>query len=144
MDSTAGTLPRGGIVNRSVVLVQALHVIGSRANVTAEQRARPSTVQTSVQIQVRIETAVFGDLDVLVTHHVGLVDDLTPGYDAVGLVESKRTLSTLEEIRMAGMPPPTNTLTPDTNMKRARKAARLSPVKREKPVSLDARQMIEL
>ena len=119
-------------------------MIGSRANVAAKQGARPSTVQTSVQIQVRIEAAVLCDLDVLVTHHVGLVDDLTPGYDAVGLVESKWTLSTLEEIRMAGVPRPANTLTPDTNMKRASKAARFSPVKREKPVSLDARQMIEL
>lgn len=45
---------------------------------------------------------------------------------------------------MSDMGSPSNTLTPHTNMEWAREAARLSLVKREKLVSSDARQVVEL
>ena len=114
-------------------------MVGRRTHVTAEQRACLTTVQASVQVEVRIEMGHPCDLPVLVTHHMRLVDELTARYDAVRLVEGQRTHRTLEEIRMADSRRPSNALTPRTDVKGASKALCLSLVKREKPVSSDAR-----
>lgn len=80
----------------------------------------------------------------LVTDHVGLVDNLATGYETVGLVKSERAECTLEKVGMADVGSAPNTLTPGTAVERACKAARLSPIEGEKPVSLNARQVIEL
>ena len=91
-----------------------------------------------------VELDILGDFDVLIAHHVGLVDNLAAGYEAVWLVKGERTHHTLEEVGVANLGAPSDTLAPCTHMKRAREAARLSLVKREKLVSLDARQVVEL
>ena len=91
-----------------------------------------------------VELDILGDFDVLVAHHVGLVDNLAAGYEAVWLVKGKRTHCTLEEVGVANLGAPSDTLTPRTHMEWACEAAGLSLVKREKLVSLDARQVVEL
>ena len=42
-----------------------------------------------------VELDSLGDLDVLIAHHVGLVDNLTASYEAVRFMEGKGTHRTL-------------------------------------------------
>jgi hypothetical protein len=131
MNGTVGALPRIRVIGRPIVLIQTLHVVGRRANVTAEQRPGLSAVQASVQVEVGVELAVFGDFDVLVADHVGLVDNLAAGYEAVWLVKGEWTHRALEEVGVAhlGLGAPSNALTSRTHVERAREATGFSLVK---------------
>ena len=87
---------------------------------------------------MRVELGIFGDLHVLIADHVCLTDYLTASDAAVWLVESERAHGALKEVGVAHVTPPTDTLAPGTDVERAREVARPFPVKREKPVSLNA------
>lgn len=75
-------------------------MVGRRADVTAVERPDRPTLQTGVEVDVRIEVGALADLDVLVAEHARLVDHLTASYQAVRLVQGKGAFDTLQQVRV--------------------------------------------
>ena len=98
MDRAAGALPVVAVAGGARVLVQALEVVGSGADIAAVEGAEAPALKTGVEVDVGVELGVFADPDVPVAQHVRLVQHLAPGHQAVWLVQGQGALDALEEV----------------------------------------------
>lgn len=141
MDGTAGTLPVVGITAGPGLVIQTLQVVGGRADIAAVEGPDGATLQTGVDVDMRVELVVLGDLQVLVAQHVGLVYHLTASHEAVRLVKGQGTLDTLQQVGVVNGGH-ADADAPSTCMQWAGETQRLAHL--EQLVALDALPVVQL